>query len=789
MGKTAWDILRNPDCRECKLYETAQSVCLIGQGPFPCDVMIVGEAPGYREDDIGKPFSGKAGQLLDEMLEEAGINRDKVFITNAVHCRPPDNRTPSRREIKACSRYLKAEVDLVKPKYVLVLGSVAMQATLGKSGVTQARGQSFEKDGRIYFVTIHPAALFRQPQLIPYVKADISRFAKLIRGRLNSEELKWVLVNSSSKLKLCLRSLEKADVVSYDLETEGLNPRDPDKGIYCIGLAQEGKQWVIPFSYPGSPFSNPNIQDKIIRALSRVLKGKKLVAHNGKFDNKWLRAKFNWAPGQTFDTMLAAYLLDENAPHGLKPLAKMYFDSPDYEIPQPVDPEEVSLEKLAKYCAYDVFYTLKLYHLFRKELLKDASLARVFKHLLMPASRYFEVSELEGIYIDPVGYQEAVKINSARIKELKDELDKEVPHPVNWNSTQQVAKLLFDELGLEIIETTPGGQPSTSSELVLPRLKDKHPIVEKLMKYREQVKLGQFLKNWGEHMDENSRIYPTFKLHGTVTGRLSCADPNLQQVPRDTFLRSLITAPPGWVLVEADYSQIELRIAAMEADDLAMKQAFQTGQDIHRKTASGVMGIPPEKVTKEDRKKAKAVNFGFVYGMGAQKFQEYARTKYEVELTLDEAGEFRERFFEMYSGLPSWHERQRRLVRKYKYVRSRLGRKRRLPGIDSPDKFIRGEAERQAINSPVQSLASDLNLFSFVRIHREQSWDKIRPLGTIHDAILFAVKEDCLEEMVNVIRDTMTDMATVERVFKTKITVPVEVEIKAGPWGKGQVIQ
>jgi len=776
-------------CTQCILHKTADHVGLKGQGPVPCPIMLIGEAPGYREDEVGKPFQGKAGRLLEECLAEAGLDRRDLYITNAVHCRPPDNRTPTRAEISACKPLLQAELQEVKPKYVLLLGATALKSVLNKGGVTKSRGQIVEKDGVNYFITLHPAALFRQPQLIPSFKADLQRFALLTRGELESEDqLHWTLVNTPGKLRECLRSLISAKVVSYDLETSGTDPLEADARIYCIGLAQECKQWIIPLDYPGSPFRKPSVQQKVVASLLKVLQGKKLIAQNGKFDNKWLKALFGEAPKQTFDTMLAAYLLDENMPHGLKPLSALYFNAPDYDIPQPVNPAEVPIRELGKYCAFDVYYTLRLYKLFRVKLKEDPQLVRIFKHLLIPASRALEDIELQGVYIDWETYQVTRAQLESEIQDLLKQLETIAQKPLNWNSTAQVGQFLFGDLGLEVLEWTAGGKPSTSSESVLPRLKGKHPVVATLLAYRERAKLLQFLVSWEKFRHADDCIHPNFKLHGTVTGRLSCVDPNLQQVPRDVTLRSLITAPPGWSLVEADYSQVELRVAALISGDTSMKQAFQSNEDVHRKTASAVMGVPAEEVTKEQRKKAKAVNFGFLYGMGASKFQEYARDKYGVELSAEEASEFRQRFFDLYPGLPLWHERQRRLVRKFKYVRSPLGRKRRLPEVDSPEKPRRGEAERQAINSPVQSFASDLALYSLVRIHREFSPQEVRVVGTVHDAVLFMVRNDCLDRVIPKVHHIMTCMDEVERVFKLNVTVPIEVEIKVGPWGRGQEV-
>lgn len=786
-----WNELRNPHCRDCPLWETTKWVCLMGRGPVPCDVMIIGEAPGERGRNIRKPFSGAAGKLLGRMLEEAGLSRDKIYITNVVHCQPPDNRTPTKSEIQACKKYLQAEMDLVKPKYVLLLGNVALQGVLGRSGITKYRGEIFEQDGVQYLPTLHPAAALRQPKYMPVIKADINRFARLVKQTLTlPNDFKWKLVQSPEYLRQCIDDIMSSDRISFDVETRGFNPLAPDATIHCLGIATPQCSWVIPFDYPGSKFKSKEVAKKVFEVVHRAVTQASLrivCAHNGKFDNKWLRSQFGARFPLNFDTMLAAYLLDENSPHGLKYLASLYFHAPDYDIPVPPDPKVVSLQKLAKYCALDVYYTLALQKILEEELKKDRRIERVFHKLLMPASDLFEEVELHGVYVDIDKMESTYSYLRGQIEELKNELNQLAGREINWNSPQQVASVLYGDLKLPIVAFTSSGNPSTSSEEALPYLVNEHPIVEKLLKYREKVKLYQFIESWKDKINlETRRMYPSFKLHGTVTGRLSCEKPNLQQVPRDAEVRTLITAPPGWVLVEADYSQIELRVAAALSRDRAMRRAFQTGEDIHTKTAMAVTGLPAEKIDKEMRKKAKAVNFGFVYGMGAAKFRNYAKVKYGVDLTEEEAYEFRKRFFELYPHLPEWHERQRRFVTTHGYVRTPIGRKRRLPEIMSNDKALRSGAERQAVNSPVQGAASDMNLFAAIRIAKAFP-DDVRIIATVHDAVLMEVRESKVEEILPQIKQLMEDREAVFDTFGWDIPVPLEVEIKVGPWGAGKV--
>jgi DNA polymerase-1 len=318
-----------------------------------------------------------------------------------------------------------------------------------------------------------------------------------------------------------------------------------------------------------------------------------------------------------------------------------------------------------------------------------------------------------------------------------------------------------------------------------------HPAINGLLEYRKWAKyMSTYLKPWLAKMDENNRIHPKFKLHGTVTGRLSGED-GVHQVPRDKFIRSLIGSPPGWTFLEIDGSQIELRVASAISMEPTMLRIYACGGDIHRTTASAVTGIPEEDITGPDRKKAKAVNFGFLYGMGWKKFKIYAWEKYGVRLTDNEAKQFRERFFNLYSELPNWHKRMRNLVRKCGYVVSPIGRKRRLPNIYSVDTDMQASAEREAINSPVQGFGSDIVLGSFIDMVLNKApaidpnWrDTLRPVGAVHDAQYWEIRNDMLDFWAPKIKENFDDQTRLQKWFGYRLPIQMIGDIKIGNhWG------
>lgn len=309
-----------------------------------------------------------------------------------------------------------------------------------------------------------------------------------------------------------------------------------------------------------------------------------------------------------------------------------------------------------------------------------------------------------------------------------------------------------------------------------------------------------FFSAYDEIIDSDDRIHTTFKVVGTSTGRLSSGkenDPdkissrkqirgvNLQQVPRNNFIRGLFGAAPGYAFIEADYSQVELRVAAFIARERNLMHLYQTGQDVHMAMAMRMTGKPKSQVTKEERKKAKAVNFGFLYGMGWMKFIETAWANYGVRVNELESQAFRKSFFDQFPDLLMWHNRQRALAKKYKRVQSPMGRIRHLPDIDSPVKAIRAEAERQAINSPVQAMASDMTLLSMVSLQRQFRASELdcHSIGTVHDAINFECKIGELPRVLPIIKDTMESLP-LKRMFGVELDVPVVADLKVGRyWG------
>jgi len=793
-------VIGNPSCELCDLHISAQYVCLMGRGPIPSKVMLIGEAPGEKEDDTGKPFQGRAGKLLDRLLGNAGLDRGNLYITNSVRCRPPNNKTPSQKQIKACKVYTQMELEQVRPKFVLLMGAAALKAVLNKSGITTIHGTPIVKDQITYFPVFHPSFALRNPSKEGPLQEDLHEFSRIIQGKVNKlPDLNIRVIKSWTDLDECVLDIRSSKEISYDIETTGLDRFAEDAAVNIMGIQTPGTSWVIPMNLKTSWIcEQKNKQIEVMEILYAATRGRRRVAHNGKFDDLYTEYLYGIKLGVTFDTMLASHTLDENTPNSLDYLAKTIFGAPSYDIDLETKQGKGNLKKLFKYSGYDIYYTLQLYYHFRDLLKSEESLWKLFDKLVMPVAQSYEVLEKNGVFLDIPKLEESgkflwdekkkceLKMNEWYRKFRKRRRSITSPLEVNWNSTSQVGRILFLELDLPPAGYTDSGAPSTAEDFL--RRMDNHPLIDILLRHREVSKLhSSFIKGWGKRVKNNSWLHPSYKIHGTVTGRPSCVDPNFQQTPRDPRIRSSVGAPEGWEFFEADYSQVELRIAAMLSGEHVMLEIFRSGGDIHRATAAAALGKAEEDITKEERKAAKAVNFGFLYGMGALKFQDYALDKYGVKLTLGESKTFRKKFFSKYPGLLPWHDKQRRVVHALGRVRTLTGRIRRLPEIYSEERGLVSQAERNAINSPVQGFGAEMILMSLPQLIREVESDDIQFCGTIHDAIVGRVKKDHRHLLVRV-KEVMEHPKLLD-VFDIQPTVPIIAEVKVGNWGIGEELK
>lgn len=818
----------------CGLCDEGHIIQPFALGPKDAEVVVV----------TNRKSSPKFQLELESQIAEVGLDPKTVRFLPVIKCRAFDVSLTSKQLKDHAAKYLIPELDAQNPKFILSLGNEALVATTGKSGIMKWRGKEYDRGRAKVISTVSPSAVHRNPGQKPAYMADLRLFANMVLDRpIGIPDPKYISAMDKASLQKVWRVLKMTEELYVDIETKGGEYYEsyidgPAKMISiaatCVVVKPDGTKGrvviAIPLGHVQSPWRHRwrEILALFAKYTRRV---KKVVAHNSSFDCKWLMYHGSGHLMPTFDTMLAIALLNENVQKGLKPQAMARLGVPAWGI-DTGDLDKYPIEEVLHYNVLDTWYMYWIKQQLIEEFKAQPRLARIFKFETMPAQRELIPIEIRGAWMDRKRLAERTpqardrlaiiedKIRAAAELPPRDDPDwpatfktlksgiKRTPLEENFNASQFARWMLFEWCGLEVLERgkpKADGSPGDPSmaEGVLMALRDQHPVVEAMLeRVTAQKHLSSFFNPYNELIDDDDRIHTTFKLAGTVTGRLSSgksdADKvsgsrgkmrgvNLQQVPRDPFIRGLFGAPPGWTFVESDYSQIELRVAAMLANERNMKHIYATGGDIHLATAARVTGLPESQVTKEIRKKVgKPVNFGFLYGMGAAKFQVTAFENYGSKFELQEAKEARDAYFQLFPDLLAWHSKQRRMARKYGRVESPLGRIRHLPDIYSPDQGVRAEAERQAINSPVQGFGSDLAVVAMIEINKKFKEQGIAGfcIGLVHDALNYEIRDDHLAWALPIIKDTMQDMDIVYRKFGTVVDIPIIADVAVGQhWG------
>lgn len=560
-----------------------------------------------------------------------------------------------------------------------------------------------------------------------------------------------------------------------DIETTGLSRFQDEITLIGVGIYKT-------LDDPGRAIIYENTFEGMakFRALCVKLRDHKatMIWQNGKFDTLFIKYKQGFMLPIHHDVMLMGTAYDMSAEHGLKAMAQKYLGVPDWDIDKKTKTGKGDPVKLRNYLKFDLKYTWELFKFFKERM--NATQRKIYRELLLPAYKMYRQTEQNGIYIDLEGLDKVREEYKKKEEETLRVLQSK--YPINWNSPQQVADVIFNQEKLPTLKLSEKtGKPSADAKVLKKLATMGHELPTQLLDYKFYYGANsKFLTRWGGYAQYDGRIHPNFNITNVVTGRTSCSDPNLQQVPRNRDLRSLFTAPKGRVFIEADYSQIELRVAAHYAQEPTMLKIYREGGDIHTETARTLCGGEP---TKEDRSKAKAVNFGFLYGMQAKGFVEYAFDSYGVVFTPAEAERYRDLFFQKYSRLLPWHDRMAKLCEANGGVSNLFGRFRALPKIYSQYKWERNEAIRKAINSPVQGTASDLLLSAAFQIQRElgPKYD-LKIVGTVHDSILADIPEECAEECVAEVKRIMAHPDALDK-FGIEFSLPIDSDVGVGPWG------
>lgn len=775
MIKDLVDIIRKENCQDCNLYKTAQAVCLIGAGPCPCSIMIIGEAPGLRKYDINKPFAGKAGKILDVILETADLTRDDVYITNVVHCRPPDNRTPTMSEMRTCRKYLLEEIKYVKPEIIISLGNVALKGLYDTNliSISKERGKILEivlHNRKIKVIpTYHPAAALRNKYFANILYEDLTRgLSKINAGdEIDPKGTYKHIKNPSQKL---IDKLVKAKRIAIDLETTSLDYTDKKEEIVTINLSiKSGKSYVFSVNK--------------LDLIKDILENKELViGHNIKFDLKWLLRYCIEINFPIFDTMVAKHLLDENYPDkDLKHLARVELGMMELtELAKKMEQHRKkktipTIEEYTQYGGGDVDATYRLYKLYRNQLKEEGLLDLM--NIEMEVLKSLTYMEFFGFKIDKEALKKLSKEYLQRIEKAKLKIGRMIGD-INLNSPKQLGEVLYEKMKLPIINKTAKGAPSCNEATLKELLEITHnknkETLEALLEYRTLAKLQSvylegLIKN--NLLKDDSKVHCDFKITGTKTGRLSCTEPNLQNIPRDGDIKKMfVSSFKDGYLIQVDYSQMELRILSHYANDKKLVEAFVQGRDIHTETTAKCLHKKYEEVTKDERKIiGKRVNFGIVYLISPKGLSE------RLACSEKTAKGYIDSWFNEFDGVKKWMRRKREEIIRTGKSYSFNGRLRRLYGVDPATSEGR-EAIRQGVNSPIQGGAGDITKYNMTRLDKilRESTMKSRVISNVHDAVIV----DCPNK-----KEVKQCIKLINKLFKepqVPLRVPLEFEIKVG---------
>ena len=578
--------------------------------------------------------------------------------------------------------------------------------------------------------------------------------------------LKTTVVDSPGELAALVRVLSKASSISFDTETTSTD--EMTAGLVGISLAvASGQGYYIPV---GHKVGAQLPLEQVISALSIPMTDARIpkIGHNLKYDFIMLaRYGLHVAP-LAFDTMVAEYVLDPGSRNlGLKTMAEVRLGEAMTHIEELIGKgknqrtmDEVEIAAAAPYAAADAETTLRLQPVLELELKRLPKLWDLFINIEMPLIGVLADMEMAGVALDKAFFAAFSVQLSERMAALEKQIYQAVGKTFNINSTQQLSSVLFDTLHLtppDRGKKTASGHYSTAAG-VLDEMSGQHPVVDMILEYREYAKLKSTYVDAlpVQIHPDTGRVHTSFSQTGTVTGRLSSSDPNLQNIPTRTDLgrrvRRGFVADPGNILVSLDYSQIELRIVAHMADDVAMLNAFRAGQDIHATTAAAIYGVPLEAVTKEQRRHAKAINFGLIYGMSA-----FGLTR-STELTLSESQDFVEAYFKQFPGVKKYLDGIRRSARETGYVETLLGRRRYFPALKGTlNQTLRNREEREAINAPIQGTAADIMKIAMIKIPSaiKQAGLHGRMLLQVHDELVLECPRAELSLTVAVARNVM----------------------------------
>ncbi|MBD0778322.1 DNA polymerase I [Maribacter sp. ANRC-HE7] len=701
--------------------------------------------------------NGELG-ILSKKLATICTTVDVQFDAKDYEMSEPDNE-------KVQKIFDELEFRRLKDQFAKIFAPDAPQANETKTGSSSPKKAASEAG-------IGQFSLFGNDGNAPATTSETS-------GRKTIKDVSHVYqsVTSPMAMKLFMQNLMKQPSVCFDTETTGLNPLTAE----LVGIAfswEAGKGFYIPF-----PDSRDEAQEQIeqLRPFFEAEDIEK-IGQNLKYDIKVLHKYNIQVKGKCFDTMLAHYLINPDMRHNMDILSETYLNYTPVSITELIGKKgknqlsmrDVPLEKQTEYAVEDADITFQLAQHFRPEL-ADAKTEELFNTIEIPLLHVLADMELEGITLDKEFLHSLSEDLDNDILNLQEKIYKEADQEFNIASPKQLGEILFDKLKLvDKPKKTKTGQYSTAEDVLSYLAKD-HGIVQNVLDYRGLSKLkSTYIDALPEQIEPSTgRVHTDYMQTVAATGRLSSNNPNLQNIPIRTergrqVRKAFVPRDENYILLAADYSQIELRIIAALSNETTMIEAFKNGEDIHASTASKVFNVPLAEVTREQRSNAKTVNFGIIYGVSAFGLSN------QTDLSRSEAKELIETYYKTYPKLRSFISEQIDFARDNGYVQTVLGRRRYLKDINGSNAIVRGAAERNAVNAPIQGSAADIIKIAMINIHRklEEGNYKSKMLLQVHDELVFDVYKPELEALQTMIKSEM------ENAYK--LAVPLDVDLGIG---------
>jgi DNA polymerase-1 len=813
-------------------------------GSKDAEVIFIGGHPSKEDVDAGRPLLGPSGNLLRSRITKRGLFKERLYFASSVRCYKETATTGELAEAsKVCRVYVAGLIKKIQPKCVVTLGDLALRQITGLKGITKYRGEVLfiEEFNTLCLPTFSPSGVEKDPSRGPLIDNDIESLSRLVNSGYAPNSLSDnIICKGLSYIDELLKEADKRVVrIALDTETTSLDNLASDSKMIGYSISYHDNKGCMVFlidpedvPVDGSLFESKwvystyreDAKERLL-LLQKVLNHKniRITMQHGSFDMHFISRVFkDFSLGEpnfrNYDVELqvAAHILDEEKfKYASLSTLNEAFGKTQSEWKDQFSKTQITVdtETLEKYAVEDAVRTLQVGRRLVSSLKQEPKLLHYFNTFAMPATTIgLYTLEANGVLVDPEKMIQARFDIANRLTECEEKLRSMVPEKIYTKYHKEevftrkdfVRDILFSELGFNLVplDKTNSGMASVNKGSIA-RLKRKklpststkgflHRPEEFLRQYEEWIALfglsSRSLSQLQSYVREDGRIHSNYTLCSAVTGRVSSSSPNMMNIVARgsgaSLIKSIVTARDGYLLLEADFSQAELRWIAHSSQDAEMLKVYRNGEDIHLKTAQAIspnwnsLSDAEKKVV---RTKSKSLNFGVVYGISAHGLSNYCQEAYGQDMSVQEAEQLIKRWFTTYPGVKRWQKITERFATVNGYVESPLGRRRRASGLRSKKQEEVSAALRQVVNAPIQGASSDTALLALVSILIDEGIPKdiVKPIMFVHDSLTFEIKEEYIDEMAKKIYDHLVN-PPLEKLFGIKLSVPLDVDMAVG---------